>query len=341
MSEHLTVEQLEWYRNRTLQSSALLAADDHLASCSVCRERAAALAPPVRQLRQSLSPQHLTEEQIEAYAERSLSDPEARAHLQECAACLAEAEDLRQFVSHGKIRNRNAWWKPAAAAAVILIGAGAAMFLAGYRGSVKVAFDKPAVTLPAEFRQLTDEAVKTGRVTIPPEIAALAGKTETQLGTSAVPPLELENPVATGTLSARPEFQWTAAPGAKGYQVSVFDNDGNLIFKSPSVETLSWTPGQDLPSGKTYFWELSATVDGRIVTAPRPPTPQARFLIIETAETERLADIAARFPQEHLMLGVAYAHAGALADARREWQTAIDEGHSEAARLLADLAPTK
>src|SRR3972149_6117352 len=39
MPDHLSAEHLEGYRQRTLAPRELLAADDHLAACEVCRQQ--------------------------------------------------------------------------------------------------------------------------------------------------------------------------------------------------------------------------------------------------------------------------------------------------------------
>ena len=92
-----------------------------------------------------------------------------------------------------------------------------------------------------------------------------------------------------------------------------------------------------MEAGKVYLWQLTASVRGTRITAPRPPAPEARFLVAPVSERSRLADLAARFPEEHVLLGVLYAQAGALADARREWRVVTEEGHAEAARLAEQL----
>jgi len=341
MSGHLEPVQLDAYLRRTLDAPALLAADDHLARCVECRERGGRAITPIRQLRRSLVVAHLTQEQFELYADRRLTDAEAVAHLKECPDCLAEAQDLSQFVRAGAFFTPAApksRWRFAVAAAVCatLVGAGV-LIVRSAREPANVAKAPAASVIPDDLREIRDEALRLGRIVIPPEIAALRGKIETQQEGSAAPQPELEYPVGMGVLFARPEFRWRAFPGAQRYEVSVFTIAGRPVTSSGPLQATSWTPQEDLPAGEVYVWELSVTVNGKLITAPRPPAPQARFLVVANTDRTRLAEIAARFPHEHVLLGVMYAKMGALAEARRELQAAVNAGQVDAAPLLKSL----
>jgi hypothetical protein len=327
---HLTAAEIESYRARRLDPAALLAADDHLASCTNCRERAAQNAPSFESLRRSFDAGHLTEEQLRGYAEGRLADAEAAAHLDQCPRCREDAEDLRNFVRQASppAKSRVRW--------IIPVGLAAAACLAWWIASPRPhpQFVPVAQTLPDDLRRLRDEAAASGKVAVPPAVAALAGERGTLLGSHSANDAALEAPIATAVLVARPEFRWKAVPGAASYEVSVFDPDFHPVFSSGPTQALSWTPQSDLQPGKTYLWQLTATAGGRNITAPRPPAPEARFLVLPADEQARMADLAARFPSDHVLLGVLYARAGALDEARREWRIAVSEGHSEAARLL-------
>ena len=333
MTGHLQSPEIEGYLSRALDPAALLAADDHIAGCAECRSRLAASAAPIRQLRRSLAEKHLSPELIELYAEGRLSDPDARAHLNECFACRAEAEDLRKFVREGRrTRSRLPVSWLAAAAGLCAVSFGAVMLFQMRQEPRRVAVIQPA--LPPDLLAIKNSALQTGHVDIPPGILALRGARETQLGSPAEPQPELQSPVATAVLSGRPEFHWASLPGATQYEVFIFDESGRPAASSSVLATTSWTPPHELTAG-TYFWELSGVVNGQRVTAPRPPLPQARFMVLPESEQTRLANLAARFPEDHVLLGIIDARAGALDAARRQWQAALAAGHPEAARLLA------
>ena len=342
MSDHLEAAQLEGYLARTLDPAALLAADDHIAHCSACRERAAASVPPIRQLRRSFAARHLSQESLSDYAEGRLSDRGAQAHLRECAQCRAEAGDLRAFVREGKRRPATAsparlWWRLAAAAALCALAIAAVIVLRNRPHTPNLAAIPGNAALPADLAAMRDTALKTGRLFVPPEIAALRGERESQLGTATESQPQLETPVGTGVLSPRPEFRWKPVADAQRYEVVLFDAQGNPAASSGALQSPSWTPPRDLAEG-TYFWELNVVVNGKRITAPRPPAPQARFLVITQAERLRLATLAARYPRDHVLLGILYARAGALDDARRELAAAAAGGQKDAQRLLASLA---
>lgn len=107
MSDHLSTQLLERYRQRRLEAAELLALDDHLATCAACRERLREMKPrsvALSALRASLqaadqtAPAHLLHEQLLAYAEGRLdaADRElAEGHLEFCPRCAAQAQELR------------------------------------------------------------------------------------------------------------------------------------------------------------------------------------------------------------------------------------------------------
>jgi len=106
MNGHLSAQLIERYRERALPPAELLDADDHLAACEMCRQRlgderrAQAAARSLRAELAATGPTHLAYEQLEAYVEGAL-DPTDReiadGHLELCARCGAELDDLRAF----------------------------------------------------------------------------------------------------------------------------------------------------------------------------------------------------------------------------------------------------
>lgn len=111
MSEHLTPENLEGYRQSALPPLELLAVDDHLAACEQCRLRLAgvASAPALNDVWQTLRLQlhpsaeqieHLSYEQLAAYVDEQLDGTDRQTvnqHLESCEMCAAELQDLRAF----------------------------------------------------------------------------------------------------------------------------------------------------------------------------------------------------------------------------------------------------
>jgi anti-sigma factor RsiW len=107
--EHLSQQNIERYGRRELSAPELIAIDDHLATCEVCRgslrqleqtdELGASLLIGLRtQAQQPLA--HLPYEQLDAYVSETLDAAEREIvnnHLQICASCSAEADDLLSF----------------------------------------------------------------------------------------------------------------------------------------------------------------------------------------------------------------------------------------------------
>lgn len=111
MTQHLTIQQLEAYRGRELRPAELLAADDHLAACAVCRAGLLEATPPphvaiaglLAELRElaAAPPQHLDyDEQLVPFVDNTIDEVGreiVRSHLSICPRCTAEARELQAF----------------------------------------------------------------------------------------------------------------------------------------------------------------------------------------------------------------------------------------------------
>jgi hypothetical protein len=107
VSEHLSVQLFERYRQRRLEPAELLALDDHLATCAACREQLRAMKPSraaLLRLRANLqtaaqtAPDHLLREQLVAYIRSQLDEVDrelVESHLEFCPQCAAQAQELR------------------------------------------------------------------------------------------------------------------------------------------------------------------------------------------------------------------------------------------------------
>jgi hypothetical protein len=107
MSSHPSPDALDRYRRGLLPPEELLAVDDHLASCAVCREAALRATPvPARApaaLETLLGPpieEHPDFEELAAYVDAAQDDVAREVtemHLADCASCREEVVDLREF----------------------------------------------------------------------------------------------------------------------------------------------------------------------------------------------------------------------------------------------------
>ena len=119
---------------------------------------------------------------------------------------------------------------------------------------------------------------------------------------------------------------------------------GGEIVTSPSLgpDTSDWTPSQALQPGEVYEWEVEALrADELIAKAPAPPEPEARFAVLPNDKQQDLQRLRAELGKSHLLLGLAYARAGLVPEARAEFQQLVQENpRSQLPKsLLASLTP--
>lgn len=127
MTEHLSQRILAGYHGRELTAPELIAVDEHLAVCETCRanlgraeqadERSHSLIAGLH--REAQEPlQHLSYEDLEAYVGETLSETEREIvvnHLQVCALCDEEAQDLLAFKTSIERQKREPVAAPAGA----------------------------------------------------------------------------------------------------------------------------------------------------------------------------------------------------------------------------------
>lgn len=189
---------------------------------------------------------------------------------------------------------------------------------------------------PAD-RQAVERALRTQQVEAPESLAALSGGAETLRGGGgpgvSFPVL---SPVGTAVITDRRTFRWRALSGASSYVVSVYDRDFRKVAASAPQAGTEWTVTQSLARGRVYScWHVSAQREGREVTSPEQPAPEAKFRILDGAKAEELSRAGRVHKDSHLTLGTLYARAGLLDLAERELQSALlDNPRSRVARRL-------
>ncbi|HYI10350.1 MAG TPA: hypothetical protein VEK57_14920 [Thermoanaerobaculia bacterium] len=234
-------------------------------------------------------------------------------HAADCANCRAELQDLRAYVRSSQ-GARQVWPRLLAWAAGAMIAIAALWFVdrADRPGDSLKALQIPklAMSLAANERQL-----RGGERTL-----------------RDVGPL---SPVGAMVLDDRPVFQWSGVRNGK-YRVEIFDEAFHPVAASPELLTTSWTPPHALPGGRTYLWQITAVIAGETFTVPQPPAPEARFHVIDRRQALAI-DALERNERPSLGLGVAYAEAGALAEAQREF-SALVAANREAERARTYLA---
>lgn len=350
-SAHLTADHFARYRNRSMSPAELLSTDSHISACEACRSRLfndLAGVATLKELRADFS-EHLTYEQLVA----SLDDPDAEvsAHLAECEMCAEELADLQQFhrelrsgpiemPRRGKPGGKPRWYMPVAAAAALTIAGGIA-----YQFRRQAPVQQPQqvareTALPPGQQAAIQEALATHTLPRPEILEHLATKQGILLGAPpAAKIMQIGAPIGTTILTDRPIFKWTPLPGATRTVVAVFDENFVQVAKSPAIDGGEWQPEQPLPRGKVLNWQVSTTVGGEIVRAPIPPAPEARFEVVAQSVSQEIETARRDHPQNHLLLAVLCARAGAVADAALELNSLAATDPATAESLRASLSP--
>jgi hypothetical protein len=196
------------------------------------------------------------------------------------------------------------------------------------------------VAMPARYERILKRMLTTGEAPIPSGVTGLAGKPETMMGTpEARQVFRLIQPVGVVVLEDRPGFRWTSLEGASAYTVDVFDSESKRVATSGELQLTQWTPARGLEQDRTYIWEVTAIKDGKEVVSPAPPTPQARFKVLDRASVDELESARRRYPSSHLLLGGIFAQAGLLDDAEREFKALLSANPNStiARRLLQSV----
>jgi hypothetical protein len=205
----------------------------------------------------------------------------------------------------------------------------------------------PAGPGRAPLPEAARTALARGQLPLPAAVQALIGTEGTLAGgPSGGTPLALTGPVGTAVVDDRPSFRWQPLAGASRYRVTVADASGSELTSGETTGATQWTPIQALPRGKTLQWEVQAFQgDRELDKSPKPPAPEARFLILPAAAADDLAATRRRAARQltyadyQLTMAALYAQAGLLDDAQSALQELLQATPKSAdtRRLLQDL----
>ena len=292
MNQHPIDTELEHYAKGVLPAGDLLRVDDHLASCTQCRRRAAEAFDAPRRLPGAMSA-----------IRHELAQPPLK---------------YRQTSS------RTAPWLALAAAACLVI---VADIVWGTRTQPTPAPEPsaapvarvPADQLSAAEHAAIDAAVASGQLRRSPLLAQLNSRAGVLMGSQAQGfAFGPTFPVGVAVDADQPTLEWSAADGASAYRASVFDENFNMVATSGWQESTHWTVDAPLLRGRSYVWQITARVGDREVVAPAPPRPESRFTVTSAEQSAQLADLRRRAGDSHLALAVLLAEAGVLDEAERE-----------------------
>jgi hypothetical protein len=297
--DHLSEQQILAYKARTLSPSELLHLDDHISSCSTCRDRMWSNLHADRMVTSLRNQLHAT------------ADPSAR-------------RKTPVFL-----------WAAAAAILVIAIALAASRMRSVPETPAPPVAVQPAA-VPDPFQEVLDRAKREGTVERATVLDELIRKEGTLLAGSAPErSWSVVAPAGTVVLTDRPWLKWQTVPGATRYVVSIFDTDFNKVASSPALTTGEWQPSAALPRGRSYSWQVTATVKGEAIRFPRPPAPEAVFRVLEAEKAAELEKVKQARAGDHLLLGILYSKEGLLDEAETEFRLADP---AEAKPLLESLA---
>jgi hypothetical protein len=201
--------------------------------------------------------------------------------------------------------------------------------------------DGTVAGLPAGDPALRHAVASALRGTLPRPrgLEALRGGSSVLMGSDAHPAFAPAAPMGTRVGSDTPTFRWTPHPGARAYEVAVFDTDLRKQAASGPVTDTAWVPARGLARGRTYLWQVTAITKAGRATVPAPPAPEARFEVAGEATVAEIERRRAAVPGSRLVSALALVEAGLLDDAEGELRalSAANPGSPEAARLLDAL----
>lgn len=203
---------------------------------------------------------------------------------------------------------------------IVLDSSGSLLGLEGFSPSVQAA---------------VKDTLSSQQVRVSPQVAQMRAATIELLGKQKEEAdFSLLSPFGQVVQASRPVLKWRPLSGAASYYVSVYDANLRKIASSGALTVTQWIPELELERGRTYYWQVRALKDEQEFFAPAPSAPDAKFKILERSQ---LAEIekAKTVHTSHLTLGVLYARAGMLEEARLEFRTlAAANPHSPLVRRI-------
>jgi len=353
---HLTAEQTADFVDKNLSGEALQTANDHLSACEQCAFAVADL----RAFRNEIAPTLDRE-----YGPTTTTAPAAKRGWREKFTSLFKVAPAPAFGGAALamlLLAAIAWiiWRtpnqdkheiavaptpvsqptssvepslPPQPAPVVLaqLNDGAGVVSLDQAGKLSGADNLPTAYQDRVKRALTSQSIERSS-----QLQGLTRPSSTLMGSdNQAREFAVVEPVGRVVLSNQPSFRWSTMEGATGYVVEVYDDQFKLVASSEQLTAASWTTPQALARGKVYSWQVKAIKDGQEITSPRPPAPQAKFLVLDQARANEIAKAKRDFASSHLTLGLLYADAGLLREAEQEFRLLRRANpHSEIARNL-------
>ena len=175
--------------------------------------------------------------------------------------------------------------------------------------------------LPDSYQQMVKEALSNQRLANSSLLAGLNRPGSSLMGSDEQgKSFSLTKPVGKVVISDRPNFGWSQLDAADGYVVEVYDDKFNVVATSPKLDGNRWTAPTPLKRGVVFSWQVKATRGGQEVVSPRPPSPQAKFRILDNGKAREITQARRMYASSHLTMGLLYAQAGLLDEAEQEFR---------------------
>lgn len=222
--------------------------------------------------------------------------------------------------------------------------------------AVTIGTDSPVSEAPVSLswllpndRQLFSKAVGSRGELEVAEIIPRLHNGVTNMGRTLPQSFSLLRPLGEVIRDTQPVIKWEKLETAERYQVYISDHgvDGKerkKTFVDRFVTDTEWTIDRVLERGHLYLLQVIAiTPEGKVYGTGLNDTSTVFFVMPEAeAQRVKLAEDhyrASRNPQAHLALGIRYAKAGLIDEARREFNAYLEQ-HPKSqivSRLLASL----
>jgi len=198
--------------------------------------------------------------------------------------------------------------------------------------------------LPDDVRSAVSATIQHGKLEFPTNVGRSRRHTPSHAGVPAANTgFALLGPFGEATSDTRPEFSWQPLPGAIRYSVAIVDAALHPVQHSGVLRKTVWRPKHPLRPGRTYLWQVTATLPGGSrVVASEPAPSEAVLRIVPVKLTDEMARFRKDHQDSHLVLGALYAQAGMLTESEDELKKVppSDSSYKTARTLLDSLSST-
>jgi hypothetical protein len=196
--------------------------------------------------------------------------------------------------------------------------------------------------LPVDLRLGVSEAIQQGKLQLPADVQRVHDRAVApSLPAAANTGFSLSGPFGEATFETRPKFTWQPLAGAIGYTVAIVDQGLRPVQHSPGLRATTWRPRRALAHGRTYLWQVTATLrGGSKVVASSPSPSEATLRILPRKLADEIAHFQRGHRDAHLVLGVLYAQAGMVTEGAGELRQVPpgDSSYNIARRLVESLS---